>query len=260
MDQGAAPMKIIFHEDYKKVYSHDPAASEGRLDTALTELKPLYPFVTPEPASLDDIALVHTPGHIASTKRDPAEYKAALLAAGGAILSAELGAGGEPAFGLVRPPGHHASPDSCWGFCFFNNMGIAIKKIHRTKGIKKVFILDFDLHTGDGNINSLATDKNVEIFNPPFPGGREAYMEGVAAKIESLKGTKLDLVACSAGFDTYEHDWGGLVKTEDFKELGRLLKELSQNACENKRFAILEGGYNHSELGKNIHAFLSGFD
>jgi len=252
-------MKIIYHDDYKKVYSHDPAASEGRLDTAVEELKSRYPFIKPEPAPVDDIKLVHTGTHISRIKSDPVEYRAALLAAGGAVLAAEIAASGEPAFGLIRPPGHHASPDSCWGFCFFNNMGIAVKKIQKAHGVKKVFVLDFDLHTGDGNQNSLAADPGVEIYNPDFPGGREAYMKGVRNRIGSVMNNTYDVIGCSAGFDTYEDDWGGLLRTEDYRELGSILKELSVRTSGGKRFALLEGGYNHRDLGKNIVSFLEGF-
>ncbi|UCH88401.1 MAG: histone deacetylase family protein [Thermoplasmata archaeon] len=253
-------MKIIFHPRYHEVYSNDPAAAEGRLDSAVEELTGVYPFVEPQPATVQDIARVHTAEHIEVIKRDEVEYNAALLAAGGAIITAELAVDGEPAFGLIRPPGHHASPDHCWGFCFFNNMAVSIEAIRKSKKIKRVFILDFDLHTGDGNLNSFANDSHIEIFNPDFPGGREGYMNGIAEQLKALKSEKFDLVAASAGFDNYEHDWGSLLRTEDFKEIGRMMKEFAESRCGGRRYALLEGGYNYNDLGKNIKAFLKGLE
>lgn len=253
-------MKIVFHENFCKVYSMDPAAAACRLDSSIEILRSTYEFVEPKSASEEDIAMVHTSAHIESISQDPGEYEMALLAAGGAVLTAELAAEGEPAFGLIRPPGHHASPDHCWGFCFFNNMGISIEKIKRTRGIKKVFVLDFDLHTGDGNINSLAGDKNVEIFNPDFPGGREGYLNGIREKLNLMKKEKFDIITASAGFDNYIDDWGGLLLTDDFKEIGGMMKEFSESSCGGKRYALLEGGYNYNDLGKNIKAFLEGLD
>ncbi len=81
-------------------------------------------------------------------------YDIAALAAGGAIQTAAIGLT-EPCFGLIRPPGHHASAASSWGFCYFNNMAVALEKLYREKKIGTAFILDFDLHFGDGTVNIL---------------------------------------------------------------------------------------------------------
>ena len=251
-------MKIVFHPRYTEVYASDPAASTGRLDYAIKELEPIYGFIKPEPATDADIALVHSPGHIEHIKRDKHLYELSALAAGGAIRTAQLAADGEPSFGLIRPPGHHASPDSCWGFCFFNNMSIAIKHLQATKGIKRVFILDFDMHTGDGNINCLEHDPNVVIYNPSFPGGNEGYVNSVEQRLRSELGKGYDIISASAGFDNYVQDWGGLLTTDDFHTIGAFMKDFAQKECHGRRFAILEGGYNHQDLGKNIRSFLEG--
>jgi acetoin utilization deacetylase AcuC-like enzyme len=79
-------------------------------------------------------------------------YDIAALAAGGAIQAARLGLE-TPAFGAIRPPGHHASSDSCWGFCYFNNMAVALLTLKDEGLIETATILDFDLHYGDGNVN-----------------------------------------------------------------------------------------------------------
>jgi acetoin utilization deacetylase AcuC-like enzyme len=253
-------MKIVFHKKYLDVYSNDPAAGEGRLDSSVEELSDVFEFVEPRPATVEDILRVHSPEHIESIKYDMVEYEAALLAAGGAMHTAGLAGGGEPSFGLIRPPGHHASPESCWGFCFCNNMAVSIEHLRAEKGITRVFILDFDLHTGDGNISSFAGDPDVVIFNPPFPGGREGYMDEIVYEIKKMKKQNFDIIASSAGFDTYKEDWGGLLLTEDYNEIGKMLKDLAEEVSNGKRYAILEGGYNYNDLGKNIKAFLNGFD
>ena len=82
---------------------------------------------TPLPASKEDILRVHTDEHVKSVEREGV-YEIAALAAGGAIKAAQIGLT-EPCFAVIRPPGHHASADSAWGFCYFNNMAIALEKL-----------------------------------------------------------------------------------------------------------------------------------
>jgi len=251
-------LKIVYHEMYKIVYASDPAAKAGRIESIYDALYKHFEFVEPKPATEEDIRRAHTQRHIDSIKSDKRLYEVAALSAGGAIMAAEIGYGGEPAFGLIRPPGHHASSDSCWGFCFFNNMAIAILKLRSEGKAEKVFILDFDLHFGDGTVNILGGLPGISILNPNH-GGRKEYLEEISEqlKVEAARGC--DIVACSAGFDEYELDWGGRLKTEDYKTIGAMVKEFSEKVCSGRRFAILEGGYYHRDLGKNVKAFLDGF-
>jgi acetoin utilization deacetylase AcuC-like enzyme len=67
-----------------------------------------------------------------------------------------------------------------------------------------------------------------------------------------------DIIAISAGFDRHEEDWGGLLKTEDYSTIGKWAKEASLEHCQGRRFGVLEGGYNHSVLGRNVRSFLQG--
>ena len=99
------------------------------------------------PASADEIAIVHSTRHIDWVKQQGV-YDVAALAAGGAIQAADIGMS-EPCFALIRPPGHHASPDSAWGFCYFSNMAIAMKHLLRSGRIQRGHVLDFDMHFGD---------------------------------------------------------------------------------------------------------------
>lgn len=251
-------MKVVYHELYKTVYASDPAAEAGRIESIYDVIAPFFEFVEPKPASEEDIRRAHTQSHIDSIKANKKLYEIAALAAGGAITSAELGYGGEPAFGLIRPPGHHASSDSCWGFCFFNNMAIAILKLRSEGKAEKVFILDIDLHFGDGTVNILGGLPGISILNPNH-GGRKEYLEEVSEqlKVEAARGC--DIVAVSAGFDEYVLDWGGRLRTEDYKTIASMVKAFSDEHCSGRRFAILEGGYYHRDLGKNVKAFLDGF-
>jgi acetoin utilization deacetylase AcuC-like enzyme len=243
-------MKVLFHEDFFKVYAADPAAAAGRLEPVVDIIEPHVTFVQAEPATETDIASVHTPRHVQRV-RDIGLYPAASLAAGGAIQTATLGLE-QPAFGLLRPPGHHASADSAWGFCHFNNMAIAIQHLLRRQRIETALVLDIDLHYGDGNVNILGKLSGIRIFNPEAHE-REAYMEQVAAELEHHA---VDMIGVSAGFDNHVDDWGGLLLTEDYFEIGRLVRRASKKTggC----FAILEGGYNHDVLGTNVLAFLEG--
>lgn len=96
-------MKIVYSELYKTVYSSDPAAEAGRIESIYDVIAPYFEFVEPKPASEVDLRRAHTQRHIDSIKSDKQLYKVAALAAGGAITAAELGYSGEPAFGLIRP-------------------------------------------------------------------------------------------------------------------------------------------------------------
>lgn len=244
-------MKVVYHEDYSRVYTSDPAASPGRMEAIKAALRGRVTFVEPEPAAQEDILRVHTPGHIAAVEGEGL-YGIAALAAGGAIRAAEIGLT-EPCFALIRPPGHHASASRAWGFCYFNNMAVALERLKGRGAIERVFLLDFDLHLGDGNINLLEDRGYVSILNPP-EHSREAYLEAVA---EALGRTGADMIAASAGFDNHEQDWGGLLQTEDYAFMGRRMREAARHnggGC----FGILEGGYNHRVLGQNVLAFVEG--
>jgi len=249
-------MKVIFHERFYEVYTHDPAAAPGRMEAMVKALENEFEFVEPTPASDRDIERVHGRQHLQSVKEDGLIYKVGRLAAGGAILAGELACQGQPAFGLIRPPGHHASPHSCWGFCYFNNVAVAVKKLLSAGKIKSALILDFDLHFGDGTANTFAGSQEVTYVHPSG-GHRAPYLKDLQGRLESEK--TCDLIAVSAGFDRHEDDWGGLLKTEDYNAIGQWAKEFSFRLCQGRRFGVLEGGYNHAVLGINVKTFLQGF-
>lgn len=244
-------MKVVFHEKFLESYDLDPAAEEGRLDSALKVLGSRYEFIEPAPALKEDILLVHTDRHFRQTARFEGICSMALLAAGGAVLAARTALAQEQAFALIRPPGHHAGKEHRWGFCWFNNIAVAVEKMIHEKQIQTALILDIDLHFGDGTEEIFLNRKDVTYV----------HMNDV----EDLPGdlsmvTSCDMIGISAGFDRHINDWGGIMSTEDYFEVGRQVKDFSLKHCPGKVFAVLEGGYNHSLLGKNIAALLKGLE
>ena len=240
-------MKIVFHTRFYEVYAMDPAAESGRMEAIISELTD-YDFVDAEMAREEDILLVHTLSYYEYVKDMKRVYDIAMLAVGGAIKAAEI-CFKEPAFAAIRPPGHHASPDSSWGFCYFNNVAIAVRRLMKDGLIQKAAIVDFDLHFGDGTANTFKNDENVAYH----------HMKNIESIDEFLYSEEYDVIAVSAGFDRHKQDWGGLLETEDYKEIGEIIKEYSEERCDGKRFAVLEGGYNHNVLGINVRAFVEGF-
>lgn len=247
-------MKIVYHHRYTEVYASDPAAMPGRMERIYEELKKRgYEFVEPDPASEEDLLLAHSIDLLEDVRRETA-YEISALAAGGAIMCAELALSGEPAFGLIRPPGHHAGRNFNGGFCRFNNLAVAIEKLLAGDKINRPLIVDIDLHYGNGT-EDIFRGRDILFLNMKLEG-REEFLSTLR---ESLSGFKYyDIIAVSAGFDTYEFDWGGTLKTEDYVAIGKMIKRASM-ACDGRRFAVLEGGYYLPDLGKNVAAFLEGF-
>lgn len=244
-------MKVVFHEDFYSVYTSDPAASGGRIEAIYKAIESNSEFVTAIPASEADILAVHTQAHVDRVKKEDLHYISS-LAAGGSMQAAEIGLR-ESCFALVRPPGHHASADSCWGFCYYNNMSIALQYLKSNNLVETAFVLDFDLHYGDGNVNILENKKWVELLNPP-ERDRDEYLKNVTKIVSE---SKADIIGISAGFDHHVEDWGGLLETHDYFTMGTLVRKTADKnngGC----FAILEGGYNHEVLGQNAAALLEG--
>ncbi len=255
-------MKIVFHEKYfNSEYAWDPAASPGRLEGIMRKISKNkeYEITTPKPAKEEDILRAHTSRHLQYMRKNKLLYELASLAAGGAILAAEEGYQGNPTFAVIRPPGHHASADSCWGFCYLNNISISLLKLFSDNKIKSAFILDFDLHFGDGNVNILKSRSDnfkVKILNPDSSSPTH-YLKEVESYMQKLN--DIDIFVASAGFDQGIDDWGHLLSPEDYFKLGSLMKEYSEKLCNGRRYALLEGGYNHNVLPENVDSFCQGF-
>ena len=246
-------MKIIFHPDFYQVYTTDPAAAPERMEDIVNVISGHFEFTEATPATEEDIGAVHTLSHIEYVKARGL-YDISALAAGGAIQAATEGLK-EPSFALIRPPGHHASADTSWGFCYLNNMAVALEKLKREKVIERALVLDIDLHFGDGTVSIFRSTDYVSVFNGSL-NDRKGYLAAIAKELEKQES---DIVGISAGFDNHKDDWGGLLETEDYTTIGKMVRE----RCEKNRcgyFAILEGGYNHQVLGHNVLALLQGME
>jgi acetoin utilization deacetylase AcuC-like enzyme len=245
-------MKVVYHDAFRKSYCRDPAAAEGRIDAVVRTIKDQVEFIETTPADRHDIAACHTESHIEYITRKGL-YEISSLAAGGALQSAQIGLK-EPCFALIRPPGHHASPDCSWGYCFFNNIAIAIAKLKREGKIRRAFVLDIDRHFGDGTVNIIGVAGYATIYNPYAPDP-DSYLK----KIQENLPDDVDIIGISAGFDNHQDDIGGLLSTEDYRKIGTMVKDASRKS-NSGCFAVLEGGYNHEVLGQNVMALIQGMD
>ncbi|MBU2574219.1 MAG: histone deacetylase [Elusimicrobia bacterium] len=193
-------------------------------------------------------------------------YEAACYAAGAAVQAADIGG-----FALTRPPGHHAPYG---GFCIFNNMAIAVK----ASG-KRTFIIDWDAHHGNGTEALLKNDKNVMYFSthqvPLYPGtglrsegnclnvpldagtGDEDYLRVVEEKLRpALEAFQPEIVAVSAGFDSYCKDAGWLT---DLQLTQKSYKAVCKAIARYKVFFVLEGGYNPESVKDGVETVINQF-
>jgi acetoin utilization deacetylase AcuC-like enzyme len=261
------------------------------------------------PAALSDIELAHGRMHVASlrglsdalrediqaggpshTALDPDTFMnvhswdAALRSVGAAIAATDAVLAGElaNAFCAVRPPGHHACRDKAMGFCLLNNVAIAAKYALERHGLKRVAIVDFDVHHGNGTEDIVAGDDRilmVSFFQHPFYpyGGSQseasnlvnlpvpAYTKGLDVRelIESMWIPRLhehrpEMIFISAGFDAHrEDDLGqmGLVE-QDYAWITQRMKDIAQKYAKGRIVSCLEGGYNLSALARSVEAHL----
>lgn len=217
-------------------------------------------------------ALDHdTPAH-------PGIYGHALRSVGGALRAMHAARQGHSSFSLMRPPGHHATADRAMGFCYLNSMAIAVLEAME-HGVRRVAVLDFDVHHGNGTEDILiehphaafysihqhpcypgtgAANVGSNCFNYPVPRHlpRADYRRVLEKAFADLKNFRPNLVGISAGFDAYAHDTiaEGTLETEDFHWLGQLVRRLEIPA-----FSILEGGYSEA-LPELVLAYLNGLE
>ena len=163
-------IKVVYHPDFEQVYTSDPAAEAGRMESIVEALQDRVEWVNPQPAIPEQIVLAHSPAHMERVKARGL-YPIAALAAGGALQAARLGLT-EPAFALIRPPGHHASGDHSWGFCYFNNMAIALLTLKEEGLIRKALVLDID----------LTTETAPSTFSANSPGWRSSIFPPAAGR------------------------------------------------------------------------------
>ncbi|MGI9133202.1 MAG: histone deacetylase family protein, partial [Rhodoferax sp.] len=211
-------------------------------------------------------------------------WEAALLSAGAAIDATDAVLAGEleNAFCATRPPGHHACRDKAMGFCFFNNVAIAAKYAVERHGLKRVAIVDFDVHHGNGTENIVAGDQRilmVSFFQHPFyPEGGSvsnasnlvnvpvpAYTKGPQVRevvdlywIPRLEAFAPEMIFISAGFDAHrEDDMGqmGLVE-QDYAWITDRIKTVALRHSKGRIVSCLEGGYDLSALARSVEAHI----
>jgi len=260
-------------------------------------------------ASLVDIELAHGRLHVASLRGlsdglreeidaggpthaqlDPdtsinvSTWDAALRSAGAALAATDAVIAGEmqTAFCSVRPPGHHACRDKAMGFCFFNNVAIAAKYALERHGLRRVAIVDFDVHHGNGTEDIVANDQRIlmvsffqhpfypldwvhssasNLVNLPVP----AYTKGMdirelieVAWIPRLEAFEPEMIFISAGFDAHrEDDMGqmGLVE-QDYAWITHRIKDVARRHAKGRIVSCLEGGYALSALGRSVEAHI----
>ena len=256
-------------------------------------------------AKREELLLIHSPQYVdmvASTEGkdslalDPdtstsaGSYEAALLAAGGMcqaismVISAEL----DNAFALVRPPGHHAEKSRAMGFCLFNNVAIGARYAREYHNLKRVLIIDWDLHHGNGTQHSFEEDPTILYFSthqypyypgsgafheagtgrgegftvnvPLSPGHGDGEYVGIFERIMKPVAMEFnpELILVSAGIDIYENDPLGsmLVSPDGFAALTRSIMDVAEKCCYGKVVITLEGGYDLNGLEASIKSVL----
>jgi len=264
----------------------------------------LVESIEPRLATTDEVALIHSLDHVRiiqetagltsqldpDTVASPQSYQAALLAAGGLLQSLDAVYQGQVtnAFALVRPPGHHAERERAMGFCLFNNVAIAAEYARKQLGAARVFIMDFDVHHGNGT--QWAFYDRPDIFYcsthryPFYPGTgaekdegegkgrgttRNLIFSGAQGDLEYdtvfekqvlplARDFAPDLLLVSAGYDAHERDpLGGMnVSSAGFGRMMSGLVAVAEQVCEGRLVAVLEGGYDLQGLADSVEASL----
>ncbi len=273
----------------------------ARLDAVLGALEDMdLQRVSAPMAADDDLLRAHPKAHIdtiksaapsdgwrsldADTHMSVGTLEAAYRAAGGVVKAVDLVMAGEVgnAFAAVRPPGHHAERETAMGFCFFGSVAVAAKHALDFHGLKRVAILDFDVHHGNGTQDLVEEDARIlfcsshqmplypgtgaahetgvgNILNVPLPDGcgsaafRKAWETHMFPRIDAFKP---ELLLISAGFDAHADDplAGMELREDDFVWITQKLCDLADTHCSGRVVSALEGGYDLEALGRSARA------
>jgi acetoin utilization deacetylase AcuC-like enzyme len=252
-----------------------------------------------EPVEATDEAImrVHSPEHLEflvsavpkerpytgidpDTNMNPHTLHAAYLACGAMTQAVDLVLSGQArnAFCAVRPPGHHAERGAVMGFCFFNNIAVAAAHALEVHGLKRIVIIDFDVHHGNGTEAIFAGDDRVMMVSTfeqaiyPFTGDiplgsnmlnvpLEAYSDGSAMRevvqyqwLPAIEKFSPELILISAGFDAHrEDDMSHLMWTDsDYAWISEQLVKVAAKTCNGRIVSSLEGGYAVEALARSV--------
>lgn len=268
-----------------------------------------FPVIPPRPAKPEEVALIHTREYIGriretagrervyldpDTSTSPRSYEVALLAVGGLLEAADGIMEGkiQNGFALVRPPGHHAEAAQAGGFCIFNNIAVAAQYLINKWNLRRILIVDWDLHHGNGTQNSFYSRRELLYFSthqfPHYPGtghwSEVGHGEGEGFTVNvPLAAGKADadflfifrellrpiagsfqpeFILVSAGFDIFAGDpLGGMeVSVAGFGALAAELRDLAHQTARDRILFTLEGGYNLSGLKDGVKSVLLALD
>lgn len=255
----------------------------------------------------DWIAQVHSPVHLsrlerlqpgtgivridADTLMSSESYRVAKLAVEGTLAAADGIITGQftNAFCAVRPPGHHAEANRAMGFCLLNNVAIAARYLQHRHGLKKIMIIDWDVHHGNGTQHIFEEDPTVFYFSvhqfPLYPGtgradehgrgagegytlncplppgkGDDEYMTVFEKSLRpAVEVFRPDFILISAGFDAHRDDpLANMGVTEEgFGEMTRRVKDWARVHCHGRLLSCLEGGYNLGALARSVERHLN---
>jgi acetoin utilization deacetylase AcuC-like enzyme len=305
------PTAVVVDQEYLKHvpgvgHPERPERIQVLLDLAAGLDRKNFALLPPRSAARSDVEHVHGADHVrlveststvnryaldgdTITSRD--SFGVALLAAGGFLTALDAIAAGESAngFALVRPPGHHALADRAMGFCLFNTMAIGAEYLKHRYGAKKIMIVDWDVHHGNGTQDVFYNDPSVlfvsshqfpfypgtgsvnEIgagagegytINVPLPAGcadREYLQVFQDVVVAAAKKFEPEWILVSAGFDPHERDpLGGMEVTEEgFAAMARALVEQAATFSDGRIALVLEGGYDLAALRNSVAAVLA---
>ncbi|HXH86460.1 MAG TPA: histone deacetylase [Nitrospira sp.] len=299
---------LVYHPAYLE---HDMGAghpeSPNRLRAIMRQLEQSgtaarLARIEPRKAEDEWITLVHRPSYVASlnehaptsgrvsldpdTSMSPGSLRAAYLAAGGvlAAVDAIMNKQVDHVFCAVRPPGHHAEAGRAMGFCLLNNVAIAARYLQKKYAVKRVLIVDWDVHHGNGTQHIFDDDPSILFFSahqyPHYPGTGRATERGKGAgegftinvPMEAGEGNeeyhaiflkslvpaadefKPEFVLISAGFDAHRDDpLASMNLTEaGYADLTGIVAEIAKRHADGRILSSLEGGYNLTALASSV--------